>query len=269
MKTLAIVVDSTVYMTRREAQLYGVSIVSSVYNDKFDKYIDDIKDDSIYDELFLTTKQPDVKSFYNTFRELGNRGYDILCLTISSKMSGTYNTACIAANQIKGVNICVVDSRITGGGMFMLVKKARMLADKKISLNDIANEIIRMRDNIVIRYTVDELNIMKNSKRVSYIRQSAVSMLNLKPVFSCAKGAIIMDEPARNGYDLIRRLTEGIPPKVDYIILHYILPNSLLEDLKKYLPAKYPRALIQTRKLGPVIGINTGSSICAVVWYEE
>ncbi|MCL2518138.1 MAG: DegV family EDD domain-containing protein [Oscillospiraceae bacterium] len=266
---IAIVVDSTVYMTRREAHLYGVSIVPSIYNNKYDKYIDDIKDDSIYDEIFPTTKQPDVKSFYNTFRELGKRGYDILCLTISSKMSGTYNSACVAANHIKSVNICVVDSRVTGGGMFMLVKKARMMADRNIALNDIANEIIRMRDNIVLRYTVDELNIMKNSKRVSYIRQSAVSMLNLKPVFSCDKGAILMEDPARNGYDLIRRLTAGIPSETDYIIIHYIIHNQLVEDVRKYLTAKYTRALIQLRKLGPVIGINTGSSICAVVWYEE
>ena len=264
---IAIVVDSTVYITRREAHLYGVSVVPSRYNNKFDKYIDDIKDDSIYDEFFLSTAQPDVKSFYNTFRELVKRGYDILCLTISSKMSGTYNAACAAANHIKGVNICVVDSRVTGGGLLILLKKARMLADKNIALNDIANEMIRMRDNIVIKYTVDELNIMKNSKRVSYIRQSVASILNLKPVFSCDKGALLLEEePARNGYDLIRRLTQGIPPKTDYIIIHYIIPNQLVEDIRKYLSARYPGALIQLRKLGPVIGINTGSSICAVIW---
>lgn len=271
---IAIVVDNTAYITRREAQLYGVSVVPSaciVNGVKFrDRYIDEIDnhhEEFIYKNTFhATTKQPEVKSFYNTFRELGKRGYDILCITISSKMSSTYTTACVAATYLTGVNICVVDSRVAVGGMFMLIKQARKMANEDKALDDIANELLRMRDNIKIRFTVDDLTVMKNSKRLSYIKQSAVSVLNLKPIFSCSKGAIVFEDTARNGYDAIRRLTAKISPRVDNIIIHYIKPTQLIDDMKKYLTALYPKALIQIRKLGPVIGINTGQSMLAIVW---
>lgn len=272
---IAIVADTTAYITRKEAELYGVTIVPSIcISGDFhlrDRYIDELKskdEEYLYrNSFFASTNEPEVKSFYNTFLELGKRGYDILCITISSKMSSTYNTACIAANHLNGVKICVVDSRVSVGGMFMLIKHARMMANKKIPLGDIANELLRIRDNIMIRYTVDDLNVMKNSKRLSYIKQSAVSVLNLKPIFQCEKGSIVLEGTARNGFDAIRRLTSRITPKVDNIIVHYIKPIPLVEDLRKYLIARYPKALIQVRKLGPVIGINTGQSMIAVVWY--
>lgn len=273
---IAIVVDSTAYITRKEAELYGVSVVPSmcVAGDFIlkDKYIDELtsSDESyIYrNTFFVSTHQPEVKSFYNTFFELGKRGYDVLCITISSKMSSTYNTACIAASHLTGVNICVVDSRVSVGGMFILIKRARKMANDGMALGEIANELLRIRDNIEIRYTVDDLNVMKNSKRLSYIRQSAVSVLNLKPIFHCSKGAIVLEDTARNGYDAIRRLTAKITPRVDNIIIHYIKPIPLIEDMRKYLTARYPKALIQVRKLGPVIGINTGQSMLAIVWYS-
>ena len=272
---IAIVVDSTAYITRKEAEIYGVSVVPSVCSvgdfKVRDRYIDELDradEDFIYrNTFFAVTNQPEVKSFYNIFRELGTRGYDILCITISSKMSTTYNTACIAANHLTGANICVVDSRVSVGGLFMLIKRARMMANDGMILGDIANELLRIRDNIGICYTVDDLNVMKNSKRLSYIRQSAVSVLNLKPIFTCSKGSIILDSTARNGYDAIRRLTAKITPRVDNIIIHYIKPIPLIEDMRKYLMARYPKALIQVRKLGPVIGVNTGQSMLAIVWY--
>lgn len=274
---IAIVVDNTAYITRKEAQLYGVSVVPSaciVNSIKFrDRYIDEIDsrhEEYIYKNTFYaTTKQPEVKSFYNTFRELGKRGYDILCITISSKMSSTYTTACVAATYLTGVNICVVDSRVAVGGIFMLIKYARKMANEGKALDDIANEILRMRDNIKIRFTVDDLAVMKNSKRLSYIKQSAVSVLNLKPIFSCSKGSIVFEDTARNGYDAIRRLTAKMSPRVDNIIIHYIKPTQLIDDIKRYLTALYPKALIQVRKLGPVIGVNTGQSMLALVWYAN
>ena len=272
---IAIVVDNTAYITRKEAEIYGVSVVPAVCSvGDFrlrEKYIDELDradEEYIYkNTFFAVTNQPEVKSFYNIFRELISRGYDVLCITISSKMSTTYNTACVAANHLTGANICVVDSRVSVGGMFMLIKKARTMAINGMALGEIANELLRIRDNIEIRYTVDDLAVMKNSKRLSYIKQSAVSVLNLKPIFTCRKGSIILEDTARNGYDAIRCLTEKIPPQTDNIILHYIKPIPLIEDMRKYLTARYPKALIQVRKLGPVIGINTGQAMLAIVWY--
>jgi|GEM_PF-468433 EDD domain protein, DegV family len=274
---IAIVVDSTAYITRKEAEIYGVSVVPSVCSvgdfklrDRYINELDRADEEYIYkNTFFAVTSQPEVKSFYNIFRELVTRGYDVLCITISSKMSTTYNTACIAANHLTGANICVVDSRVSVGGMFLLIKKARNMANNGMSLGEIANELLRIRDNIEIRYTVDDLAVMKNSKRLSYIKQSAASVLNLKPIFTCSKGSILLETTARNGYDAIRRLTAKITPQVDNIIIHYIKPIPLIEDMRKYLAARYPNALIQVRKLGPVIGINTGQSMMAIVWYAN
>ena len=274
---IAIVVDSTAYITRKEAEIYGVTVVPSICSvgdfrlrDRYINELDRLDEEYIYkNTFFAVTSQPEVKSFHNIFHELITRGYDVLCITISSKMSTTYNTACIAANHFTGANICVVDSRVSVGGMFMLIKRARTMAINGLSLGYIANELLRIRDNIEIRYTVDDLAVMKNSKRLSYIKQSAASVLNLKPIFNCSKGSIILEDTARNGYDAIRRLTEKITPQVDNIIIHYIKPIPLIEDMRKYLNARYPDALIQVRKLGPVIGINTGQSMLAVVWYAN
>lgn len=274
---IAIVTDNTVYITKKEARLYGVSVVSSVckiseYKFK-ERYIDEI---NIKEENFIynnarraSTSQPDMKSFCDIFMELGRRGYEILCITISAKLSGTYNTACIAANHLPGVKICVVDSKTTGGGMFILIKKAHSMINQNMTLSNIANELLRIRDNVVLKYYVDDLDVMKHSKRLGYISQSAMNVLNIKPIFRCTNGSIELENTARNGFDAIRRLTADIPLKTDYIVIHYIKPLKIVEDIKKYLSVKFPKAVIDTRKLGPVIGINTGYSLLGIVWLER
>ena len=64
----------------------------------------------------------------STFSELVNSGFEVLCITISSRLSGTYSSASIAAREVSSDKITVVDSQSTAGGMYMLVEKARAMA---------------------------------------------------------------------------------------------------------------------------------------------
>jgi DegV family protein with EDD domain len=279
---IAIVTDSTAYMTRKEAEIYGVSVVPGYYKVngrvyKERQYIssdnyssETLQNSAIYGEDSVTsTRQPDVKAFYDTFKDLGVQGYDILCVTISSKLSSTYNSACIAASHLTGVDIVVVDSRVSIGGLFMLIKKARILAEAGTNLNDIANEITRLRDAVKIRYTINDTDTMRDSRRIGYIARSAASILNIRPIFTVRHGSVIMESTARSGYEAIRILTKDIPPSIDSVIIHYIKPAKLAEDLYKYVQSRFPNAVIQLRKTGPVIGVNTGPSLIAIVWMHE
>ncbi len=274
---IAIVVDSTVNITMRESQLYGIRIVPasfSVNNHLFkEKYIDQFYDEkTIYSpDVKCATFHPSANDFYNTFYKLGFYGFEIICITISSKLSSAYNSALLAAEYLPKVKIKVIDSRLAVGGLFLMVKKAHILIKNKKTQEEIESALNDYKSKIKIKFTVDDYITIANSKRLGFVRGSAAPILNYKPIFYCRNGSIYSDpsmQSARSGYDRIRSLVDEIPDTTKYVIINYIEKNRFFYAVLKHLQTTRPNLSIEVRKIGPVVGINIGNNMLAVVWTE-
>ena len=130
---IAIVTDSTAYLTHEEAVELGVVIVPMSYSFGKDMSLNEgcIENDEHAERQVaegidhVHTSQATLAGFFNAFQRLRRAGYEVLCITISSRLSGTYANAVLAARELGGSHIEVVDSLTTCSGLYLLIREAR------------------------------------------------------------------------------------------------------------------------------------------------
>ena len=165
---IVLVTDSTAYISAAEAAALGVMVLPMTYSVDAqapvnERYVDDNGD---FERLIrenpttLRTSQVSFVRFQSAFEELRAAGHQILCMTISSRLSGTYGNAFNAARELPGDGIRVVDSLSTGGGLTLLLREARRMIASGMNLADTAEAInaylSRRRQNIQRCYTLFE-----------------------------------------------------------------------------------------------------------------
>ena len=138
----------------------------------------------------LATSQPPIAAYIKTFTELTQAGHQVLCLSISSRLSGTYANEAVCAREIGGGNIRVVDTLTTAGGLYILVRAARELIDAGYSLEETASKIEEMRSSVKTLFTVEDMEPLRRSGRLGPVRQSVCTVLNVRPLLTCREGAV-------------------------------------------------------------------------------
>ena len=270
---IAIVCDSTVYMTKNEAESFDVKIVPVSYYTPSATYEETFIDknaeyESLIEAGYCKTNHTNINVFSNAFNELISAGHEVLCLTISSRLSGTYSSALIAAKELCPEKIMVVDSLTTAGGLFMLVKKAREFILSGKTLVETALEIEKLRNKINIIFSVNDMTPLRRSGRLGIVRQSIGTILNLRPILLCKDGAIVGEGTARGASEQIEIMTSKVPDNCKEIFIHYINNYSTTAKITKALEERGYKNEVTLRKLGPVLGIHLGLSVTAIVWME-
>lgn len=268
----AIVTDSSAYLTRGQAERLGVRVLPMLYSVNGRAFAEGYQDENgRYKELIaqkrdLHTAQPPTASFLSAFNELLRRGHDVLCLTISSRLSGAYSSALMAAKELNGERILVVDSLSVAGGLRFLVEKAAELSRENKSLHEAADVLEGLREQMGIVFSVDDMEALRRSGRLGFVRQSVGTMLNLRPILSCKHGAVVSSGVARGTHAQHSALVESVPSDASKIVVHYIEKQpaalALLEALKK-------RGLccpMEISEVGPVLAIHLGMHAIDISW---
>lgn len=273
---ITLIVDSTACMTRKEANDLNVKIAPVAYYVQGQVY-HEIYSDCNGDYIRLLncnsgkckTSQTNVATFLSAFEEEIRKGNQVLCLTLSSRLSGTYSSASIAARELSNPNIVVVDSLLTAGGLFLLVKETAKLINQGLSLNEIVTKLEGIRNNITIAFSVDDIMPLRRSGRLGIVRQSVGTILNIKPLLLCVEGSVISDGSARGRNEQIKKLTEKIPASADTVIIHYISDFVTAKKVETEIKKTHFGVNTSLRILGPVLGVHLGTSLIGVVWLKE
>lgn len=269
---IAIVTDSTVCLTKKEAIAFGVRIVPHTY----------IVDGKAYKETYadtfagmhpvlsankeVSTLQPDVEDFHAAFSQLLKKGYDILCVTISSRLSSAYYNAVLARKQLDCGRIEVIDSGLAAGGVYLLIKRARYLAFAGMNLQEVAGGVYKYMSSISIRFAMDDLSGLRRSHRLVNVSKSVDSILCKKTLFRLSEGAIAAESAVSTGSGRIKRMLSKIPHNASNIIIHYVIPSQRTELVYKLARRLFPQAHVERRQLGPVLGLYLGCSFIGVIW---
>jgi DegV family protein with EDD domain len=267
---IRLVTDSTVYLRRDEAGELGVRIVPIGYSMGGCLYSEYYSDDDNFEEHLasggrISTSQPALGVFLDVFREEMMRGDEVLCITLSSRLSGIYNSAVKAAGQLSGVQ--VFDSRLTAGGLYLLVRRARELIDEGRKIDEILGELERLRGEITVYFSVGDMAPLRESGRVGFVRMSVNTMLNLKPVLLLKDGAVFQDSVARGTKEAIRILAGKIPEGARGVIINYIGNRRAASSLYNVIKQKHPDVDIRLSRLGPVLSAHLGKEVLAVSYY--
>ena len=151
----------------------------------------------VYDRAHssISTATPDQFDFDAIFSDVASVGDSAVVVTLASKFSGTYQSACIAAAEYD--NIYIVDSKSAAIGSGILAEYALECADKGMDAKTIAETLEKKRDGICLIALLDTLEYLKKGGRISKTVAFAGGLLNIKPVITVVDGEIQVIGKAR------------------------------------------------------------------------
>lgn len=279
MKT-KIIVDSTADLMPEYKSRVSVVPLTVHFGDQ--EYIDGITIDHntfyeklVEDDVLPTTSQATPDAFMKEFDKVKEAGESAVVITLSSKLSGTYQSAMIAAAEYE--NIHIVDSGTVAMGGGILVELALRFLDEGLDAKTIAEKLEEEKKKIVIVALVDTLEYLKKGGRVSKAVAFAGGVLNIKPVLSVIDGEINMLGKARGskmgnnllvqeiekagGVDFSKPVLLGYSGLSDALLLKYIEDSKHIWD--KGLDA------VRYTTIGSVIGTHAGPGAVAVAFFKN
>lgn len=271
---IAIVTDSSAHLCRAEAERLGVTIVPMSYSlpgqPAFNEsYMDDNGDfERVVSQNMglLRTSQATFAAFMSVFNDLVDAGAQVLCLTISSRLSGTYGNARMSAKETDPENIAVVDSLTTSGGLYLMILEARRMANQGMGLHEIARELRALRGSVRTTFTVDDITPLRRSGRLGSVRMSISTILNIRPVLKCVDGCIVSRGVVRGRHEQYKTLLNSLPPYPCRCVVEGFMAESQMKELKLRIEAAGHEVLL--RRIGPVLGTHLGMGSLGVAWID-
>ena len=223
-----------------------------------------------------TTSQINPAQFEDAFRQAVEAGEDVVAVVLSSKLSGTCQSARIAAESFPG-RVFVVDSESAAIGQQILVRRALALAKQGLTAADLAEQLEREKGDVCLVALLDTLEYLKRGGRISPSVALVGGLLSVKPVIAVEHGEVVMLGKARgskNGNNLLVqeiRKTRGVDFDRPYLLGYTGLEDSLLQ---KYIADSAALWEAHTDTLpiaavGATIGAHAGPGAVAVAFFQR
>jgi DegV family protein with EDD domain len=281
MKKIAIVTDSTAVMGEEyiasQDNLYTVPLQilfgeDEVYNDGIDLTSGEFFAKMGESDTIPTTSQPSVGAVLDLFEELKNQYDEILYITISSNISGTFNTGLLAKNQMDGIKVEVFDSLHTSVIQKLYVKEALSLANKGTSIDSIIKKLTKMREKSAIYLVVDDLRHLGRTGRVNNMGAIVGSLLKIKPILTFENGYINLKKKVRTlkkAYlEVVTILNEAQLDENAKIMIAHANGFEGAKRLQEAIEIIHPDKEIEIGELSPVISVHTGPNTVGVAWVK-
>lgn len=226
------------------------------------------------DDLPITSQVPPY-TFEEAYREVKEKGDQAIVITLSSKLSGTCQSANMAAEEYGDV-IRVIDSENASIGQHALVEYALRLKDSGLSFEEIALKLEEDKLKIRLIALLDTLEYLKKGGRISKAAAMAGSLLSIKPVIAIQGGEVAILGKARGsrqGNNLLTeqiRLSGGIDFEKPFVLGYTGLNDSLLQ---KYIAdhEAYWKSFadtLDTSSVGGTIGTHVGPGAIGVAFFS-
>ena len=226
-------------------------------------------------DVLPSTSQATPEAFMREFEKAKQAGEQAVVITVASKLSGTYQSAVLAAREYEHIHI--VDSSTVAIGSSILVELACKLLDEGMNAKEIAQNLEEEKKKIVIVALVDTLEYLKKGGRISKTVAMVGGVLNIKPVLSIIDGEINMLGKARGskmgnnlliqeiekagGVDFAKPVLLGYAGLSDTLLLKYI------EDSKHIWEGNLDE--VRYTVVGSVVGTHVGPGAVAVAFFKK
>lgn len=279
-KKVNIIVDSTADITEDVKERLTVVPLTLRFGDE--EYIEGvtIQKKEFYQKLIESdvlpkTSQAVPADFSDIFEKIAAAGESAVVITLSSKLSGTWQSAMIAAREHEE-SIYVVDSRNVAIGTAILAKLALRLVDEGMGAREIAERLEKEREKICLIAMLDTLEYLKKGGRISAAAAFAGGVLSIKPVVCIRDGEIVVLGKARGskqGNNLLVseiRKTGGIDFTKPILLGYTGLDDTLLQKYIEDSKALWEEGIssLETTMIGSVIGTHAGPGAVAVAFFS-
>lgn len=278
MEKIKIITDSTLDLPAELIREKDIEVLPLLINFGEESYLDgvEITTKEMIDKInatgvLPTTAQVTPNRFEETFKKYLDEGYKIVALTLSSDMSGTYQSACIAKDMLESDDIVVIDSRNVTSGLGLLVLKACQFRDKGLGIKEIEEEILKAIPKVKSSLNFESLENLVRGGRLSKTAGTIGSVLGLRLILEVKDGKMSVKDKVRGSKKALKKLISDFESvDVDFdspIVLLELLNEDVYEGLKIYFQEKNINYI--DAKVGCTVGIHSGIKPCGIFFFEK
>jgi len=272
MAKVALVTDSTSYIPKEIREKYPITVVPQVVIWEGVSYEDDVTmtTDQFYTRLrtakvMPTTSQASVVNMHNAFSSLLEQGYEVLGMFVSSKLSGTYQSAVLARDELTSGKdkIEIIDTETVAMALGFEVLTAARAAQDGASMADCKALANKAHEHTGVYLTVETLEFLHRQGRIGGAQRFLGTALNLKPILAVEGGRIEPVERVRTRSKALDRVVEIVVEKcsgktsIRIATLHADSPHDAKLILEKITPILNPIESIFAA-VSPAVGANAG-----------
>jgi len=274
---IKIVADSTGYLPEATVRQHDIRIVPLLvrFGEEIFKEGVELSNEDFYARLKTSptlpvTSQPSAGEFYDVFKELADAGHEIIVLTISSKLSGTWNSAMAATGMLPEARISVIDSLSTSIGLQLMIEAVAEAVAGGATRPEIVEQVEEIKQKLYVLFAVDTLEYLAKGGRIGNAEAFLGTLLKIKPILALQDGAIEPLEQVRSRRKALARMLDLI---VEYLgddgsrakvaITHALVPEEA-QVFKKEITARLGCSEPSLAELGAVIGTHTGPGVIGV-----
>jgi len=215
-----------------------------------------------------TTSQPSPGQFYKVFDELTQHGDSVVCIVISSGLSGTYQSALEASRMLPGAHIAVIDSLSVAGAVAMMVLTAAEMAAAGCSADEIVSCVEHLKQHTRLCFVVDTLEYLHKGGRIGAAATLLGTLLKVKPILVVDEGIIKPLDRVRSKRKAVQRLISefeaaAVPGQsLQGMVMHAMVPDEA-DELETEMRQQLPCQRIIRPDVSAVIGTYTGPGVLA------
>jgi DegV family protein with EDD domain len=285
MSKIAVMVDSSSYLTKADLEKYHILMINDPIMMGEEQYREN-ESWASQSEFYafqksaaqpLTTSQPEIGKLVEGFETLASEGYDdVIFVGLSSGISGTMSSVETLVNQVDSIKIHPWDSRIAAIGAGNQAKLAAKLAMNGVDVDHILASLAELRKTTRVLFVVDEIKHLQRTGRISNGAAVLGSLLNIKPMLTFTpEGKIIAigkERQMKRAWSEILAQIGQVMSAVDYKVRFSVLDGDnpeLKQAWAEQLRQTYPDAVVEESIIGPYIGVHTGYKAMGVIWARD
>lgn len=269
-----IITDSTSDLTYKEAEALGIEMLSLTVNFGEEHYKDkiDLSNETFYEKLETCSEIPTTSllnpaDFLETYEKYENE--EIIVITLSPKLSGTYQSAVIAKDMSEREDIYVVDSGSVTIPQGLLVKMANKMNQEGMSAKEIVSKLEELKEKVRLVAVIDTLKYLIKGGRLSSVQGAIGTALRLKPIIAVKDGEILTLSKARGtkaAFKEVLKLIQEDGEVDESLPISFAHSNNeaMLQEFISAMPYKG-----DTYMIGSVVGTHAGPGAVAIAYFVK
>lgn len=218
------------------------------------------------------TSQPSLGAFHELFTKLQEDYECVICILVSSKLSGTV-AACELAAKEANIPVITIDSKILTYPLTVQIKKGMEWLAEGLTIEEVKNRIERLSETYELYVLIGSLEQLHRSGRMSGVQFLLGSVLNIKPIIQIDSGVLSTKDKVRSekkAKEKIAQYLQSAYEKYDFdeVYLLYGLHDRDAIQWKEELEKRFPKLSINCYPLGATIGVHAGENTLGIAWYN-
>ncbi|MBU1078138.1 MAG: DegV family protein [Spirochaetes bacterium] len=283
MSKIKILTDSTSDLHPDVKQKYNIHVIPLNINFGDDTFKDGVTlvPDAFYrmlkdNPVHPTTSQPSPEDFKKKYQELLKDGSDVISIHVSSKLSGTTQSAAIAKNELQSDRIHIIDSGFASSPLGLMAIECSRAVGKGRDVPYILEMVEKLKKDMQIYFIVDTLEYLQKGGRIGKAAALIGGLLNIKPILTIKDGMVSPFEKVRGiekVFDKLSRLFEDYRKKNSKTEIAlgfaYAADRKQLEKLSNKIDDVYEYNSAFISEIGPVVGTHAGPGALAISFYPK